>query len=111
MFVNVRITFTEKMKNKMYTMFDCVDKYDAIENIDELRVTVALDAKVYSSCGIRDNEVVNFIKNFHWFLNFSNWTQRPDSLFEFSPSLGDWDPFDLMVKILRKFFPEDDIPY
>lgn len=97
---------------KLLTMFNCIDKYGAIENYDELRVEVARDAKLYSSYDIRGDEVVNFIKNFHWFLNFTDGSRRPDSLFEFSPSLGDRDPFDFMVKILRKFIPEEeDIPY
>jgi len=96
----------------LLTMSDCIDKYDAIENYDELRVEVARDAKLYSSYDIRSDEVVNFIKNFHWFLNFSDGSQCPASLFEFSPSLRDRDPFDYMVKILRKFIPAaEDIPY
>lgn len=106
------INISNKLIMKLLTMFNCIDKYGAIENYDELRVEVARDAALYSSCDIRCDEVVNFIKNFHWFLNFSDGSQRPASLFAFSPSLGGRDPFDFMVKILRKFIPaEEDIPY
>ena len=96
---------------KMDHLIDVIDKYDEILDLNTLRVEVAKDARAFSSPEDLKTELGNFIKNFDWFLKYSDWTTRPSSLYAFSPSLCGRDPFDFILQIVSKFRPKsEEIP-
>lgn len=83
------------------------ERYDDIAKLEELKVIAHQDAKELEPLYAQDSKtfafVWNFVHNFDWFLNHTDWNVCPAGLFAFEPSLDPITPYEAFLEIVKKF--------